>query len=68
MQYFCVTLPLIVRPLPQMDVGSLTCAQLWVRAVHTPSGKKGGRGVRQKQICTQVDSEGQKKLSLTLDR
>ena len=36
------------------DMGSLTCAQTWVRTVHTKAG------VRHKQVCTRVDSEGQK--------
>ena len=36
--------------LRQMDMGSLTGAQMWVRAVHM-------NGVRHKQVCT-VDSEG----------
>ena len=38
-----------------MDMGSVTCAQIWVRVVHT----KGGRGgVRHKQVCTRFDSGG----------
>ena len=46
MQYFCVTIPPAVRPtlLRQMDMGSLTCAQTWVRAVHTKGvGAEGGQ-------------------------
>ena len=36
-QRFCVSIPPAVRPtlLRQMDMGSLTCTQIWVRAVHT---------------------------------
>ena len=55
-QCFRVFIPLSVRLtlLQQMDMGSLTCAQIWVRAVHTRTG------VRHKQTCTRVDSEGQR--------
>ena len=37
MPYFCVTIPPAVRPSleRQMDMGSLKCAQIWVRAIHT---------------------------------
>ena len=35
---------------------------MWVRALPTKWG------IRQKQVCTRVDSEGQKKLALTLPR
>ena len=38
MQCFRVSIPPAVRPfffLRQMDMGSLTCAQIWVRVVHT---------------------------------
>ena len=54
MQYFCVTIPPAVRPtlLRQMDMGSLTCAQNWVLAVHT----KGGPGACKQ--ATELDSEG----------
>ena len=40
MQYFRVSIPPAVRPslLRQMDVGSVTCAQIRVRAVHTMWG------------------------------
>ena len=58
MQYFCVTVPPAVRGLTllgQMGMGSLTCAQIWVRAVHT----KWQSGTT-KQVCTRIDSEGQK--------
>ena len=47
MQYFfIVTVPSAVRPtlLRQTDIGSLTCAQTLVCAVHTKGG--GGQGVR----------------------
>ena len=49
----------LMRPahLRQMDMGSLTCAQTWVRAVAYTQ-----KGVRHKQVCTRVDSEGQEKL------
>ena len=61
-QCFRVSIPPAVRPtlLRQMDMGSLTCAQICLRAVHM----KGL--VRHKQVCTRVDSEGQKKLFLAL--
>ena len=53
-----VFIPLTVRPalLRKMDTGSLTCTQTWVHVVHE-------RGVRHKQACTRVDSEGQKNCS-----
>ena len=40
-QCFRVSIPPAVRPtlLRQMDMGSLTCAQIWVRAVHTKGGQ-----------------------------
>ena len=41
-----------------MDMRSVLCAQMWVRAVH----------MRHKEVCTRVDVEGQKKLSVTLPR
>ena len=55
---FCVSIPPAVRPtlLRQMDMRSLTCAQIWVHAVHM-------KGVRHKQVCTRVHSERQKKCS-----
>ena len=39
--YFCVSIPPAVRPflLRQMDMVSLTCAHIWVRAVHTKWGE-----------------------------
>ena len=39
---------------------------MWVRAVYTKKGGGGGGGggVRHKQVCTRVDSEGQKKCFL----
>ena len=54
MQYLCVIIPPAVRPtlLQHMDLGSLTCARIWVRAIHA----KGG------QALTRVESEGQKKI------
>ena len=54
---------LAVRPtlLSQMNMGSLTCAQIWVHAIHT-------RGVWHKQVCTRVDSEGQKNCSSPFPR
>ena len=62
MQYLCVSIPPAVRPtlLRQMDRGSLTCAQIWVRAITHEAGSM------YKQVCTRVNSEGQKKMSLTL--
>ena len=61
-QYFRVSIPPAVRPtlLRHMDMGPLTCAQIWVRAVHT----KGD------QAQTSLHKNGQKteKLSLTLPR
>ena len=48
--------------LRQMDMGSLTCAQIWVSAVHTKRGG-GGEGIRHNQVCTRVvDPDRQKKL------
>ena len=46
MQYFCVSIPPAVRPtvIRQMDMGSLTCAHMWVRAVYTRKG--GGSGTK----------------------
>ena len=40
-QCFHVFIPSAVRPalLRQMDMGSLTCAQIWVRAVHMNGGQ-----------------------------
>ena len=61
-QYFCVTIPPSVRfftLLWQMDVGSLTCAQIWVHAVHMNWG----------QAQTRLHKSwlgGSEKLSLTL--
>ena len=42
MLYFGVTIPLAVRPtlIGQMVMGSLTCAQIWVHAVHTKGDQK----------------------------
>ena len=42
-QYFRVSVPPAVRPTlsRQMDIGSLTCAQIWARAVHTKGGGGG---------------------------
>ena len=37
--------------------GTVMCTQIWVCAIHT---KWGEGGVRYKQVCTRVDSEGQK--------
>ena len=56
-QCFRVSVPPAVRPtlLRQMDMGSLTCEQIWVRPVHTK------REVRHKHVCTRVDSAGQNK-------
>ena len=34
-------------------MGSLTCAHVWVRAIHM-------KGIRQRHVCTRVDSERQK--------
>ena len=47
----CVLIPQAVRPtlLRQIHIGSLTCTYIWVHAVHM-----------HKQVCTKVDSEGQK--------
>ena len=41
LQYFRVSIPPAVMPtlLRQMDMGSLTWAQSWVRAVHTNGGE-----------------------------
>ena len=41
MQYSCVTVPPAVRRtlLRQMDMGSFTCAQIWVRAIRTKGGQ-----------------------------
>ena len=60
-QCFRVCTLLAVRPtlLWQMDMGSLMCTNIWTHAAHP-------KGVRRKQVCTQVDSEGQKKPSLPL--
>ena len=41
-----------IRLLRQMDMGSLTCAQMWVRAEHRKAD------LRYKQVCTRVYSEG----------
>ena len=52
-----VNTSIFVRPYHRMIdgyMGSLTCAQIWVRAVVYEVG------VRHKQVCTKVDSEGQK--------
>ena len=38
----------VAYSLKKMDMESLTCAQMWVRAVHT-------KGVRHKQVCTRDD-------------
>ena len=45
-QYSCETTLLAVRPTlsRQMDMESLMCAQIWVRAVHTKWGGGGGGG------------------------
>ena len=60
MQCFHIFIPPAVRPtlLRQMDMGSLTDAQIWVLAVHT---KGGGAGVRHKSWLW-----GTEKLSVTL--
>ena len=42
-----------------MDMGSITCAQIWVRMPYTRRGGGGG-GARHKPVCTRVDWEGQK--------
>ena len=59
MQRLLVFIPLAVRPtlLQQMDTGSLTRAQIWVRAVRT-------KGVRHKQVCTRFESVEQNIISL----
>ena len=62
MQGFRVSIPPDVRPtlLRQMDMGSLTYTQIWVRAVHT----KGG--VRHKQVCILEWTLGGQEISLSL--
>ena len=57
-QYFCVTTPPPLRPalLQQMDMGSLPCAELWVRSLHTEGS-----------VCTRVGlAGGTGQLSFTL--
>ena len=53
---FHVTIPPAVRPalLRQMDMGSLTCAQIWMHAIHM----KGGHA--QASVHNSLDSEWQK--------
>ena len=55
MQYYCVTIPPAVRPnlVRQMDMGSLTCAQIWVRAVCTHEWGSGTK--KSAQNLTQRD-------------
>ena len=53
-----ITPTLMPTVLRHMDMGSLTCAQIWVRArIHPKGGGGGGGGVRHKEV---VDSEGHK--------
>ena len=63
MQCFFGTLPPAVWPtlLRQMDMGSLTCAQIWVRAAHT----KGGQA---QASLHKSRLGGTEELSLTLPR
>ena len=53
-----VSIPPAVRPivLRRMDMESLTCAQSWVRAVHTKGGQE-----QASLYAERVNSEGQKK-------
>ena len=47
-QCFCVSIPSAVRlTILQLNMGSLTCARIWVHAIHM-------KGVRHKQVCTRV--------------
>ena len=62
----CVFIPLDVRPalLRQMDMESLTWAQISVHAVLIRRGERGGVGVvRHKQVCTRVDLEDGRRSS-----
>ena len=66
MQCFRVSIPPAVRPtvLRHTDMGSLTCAHIWVLPVHTKGwggGGGGGGGLVGSSTDTRVDSEGQKK-------
>ena len=58
-QGFRVSIPPAMRPtlLQQMDMGCLTCAQIWVHCLTREWA------VRHKQVCTRVDSEGSKNCS-----
>ena len=51
-----------------MDMGSLTCAQLWVCAVHTNGGGGGGGGgrARTNKSAQKLTRRETDKLSLTL--
>ena len=46
---FGVTLPLVVRStlLRQMDMGSLTRTQIWVRAIHTKGGQQQNKSAQE---------------------
>ena len=61
--------PAVMRTLlRQMDIGSVTCGQMWVHAVHTKGvgvgggggegGGQGGGGGRHEQVCTMFNSGG----------
>ena len=60
MQCFCVTIPLAVTPTisRQMDTGSLTCTQIWVRVCRTHEGGSGTNKSAQELTRT-----GQKKTA-----
>ena len=62
-QRFRVFIRPVMRPtlLWQMDMGSLTCARIWVRAVHTKAGQA-QRSLHKSWLW------GTEKLSLTLPR
>ena len=55
---FRVSIPPAVRPalLRQMDIGSLTCAQIWVRSVHT----KGWLGRNKSTSAQELTRRGRK--------
>ena len=57
-QYLCVAMPPALGStlLRQMDTGSLTCASFFRCVPYIRKGRAGGH----RQVCTRVDSEGQK--------
>ena len=69
LQCSCVCVPPAVRPalLRHTDTGSLTCAQIWVLAVHTKSAQELTRRDRKKHRSSPCRARGSNPGSLDLN-